>query len=120
MTDAATLLDRLRAAGVELGVDGEKLILDGPVDALPDELVALARQLKAEVMALVRRGMTKHERLMLAGDAAQRIHEHCAICKACPEPAAFATIIAPIGCCETGRTLWRRYRDARAAALEVN
>ena len=54
MTTVAALLDRLRAAGVEVAVDGEKLILDGPAYALPDDVVALVRQHKAEVLETLR------------------------------------------------------------------
>ena len=66
------------------------------------------------------RRLAKHELLTLAGDAAQAIYRHCETCTTCPEPAAFGSIVAPLGCCGDGRAIWEQYRAARAAALEVN
>ena len=116
---ALKLLDEVSAHGVRVVADGTELVLRGPVSRLPAGVVDQLREYKPELMAHLRRPM-KHDLLTLAGDAAQRIHEHCTSCEACPVPAAFGTHIAPVGCCDTGRTLWRQYRVARAAALEVN
>jgi LSD1 subclass zinc finger protein len=58
MTAVVALLDRLRGSGVVVAVEGDRLILDGPTEALPDHLVALVRQHKPELLVYLRQPTT--------------------------------------------------------------
>ncbi len=53
MTTAVVLLERLRHAGVRVFSNGDRLILDGPTEALPDRVVALVRRHKLELLCLL-------------------------------------------------------------------
>jgi hypothetical protein len=53
MTTGVALLERLRHAGVKVAAEGDRLILDGPTEALPDHVVALVRQHKPELLRLI-------------------------------------------------------------------
>ena len=106
-------------------VDGTDLVLRGPVSTLPAGVVDEIREHKAELLAHLRRPapLTRRDLARLAGDAAQAIWKHVESCGACPAAPSFGTIIAPIGCCGEGRSIWKLYRKAMAdfnAAVEVN
>lgn len=119
------LLKELSEHGVRVMVDGADLVLRGPVRRLPPGTVDHVRECKQEIIAAlipIKRPArpTRADLLRTVGDAAQAIHRHCEICKTCPEPSAFGTIIAPIGCCDEGRRLWKVYRQAHKQYLGVN
>ena len=52
MTDAAVLLDKLTALGVNVSTDGDKLRLR-PASVIPDGMMAEAKALKPELIALL-------------------------------------------------------------------
>jgi hypothetical protein len=54
MTVALNIIQDLRVAGIAISRDGGMIVLDGPEDAMTDELVASLRSLKPEIIAYLR------------------------------------------------------------------
>ena len=54
MTAALNIIQDLRVAGIAISRDGGMIVLDGPEDAMTDELVASLRSLKPEIIAYLR------------------------------------------------------------------
>lgn len=54
MAVAFQVIEDLRGAGVTISRDGGMIVLDGPEDAMTDELVASLRSLKPEIIAYLR------------------------------------------------------------------
>lgn len=54
MAIAFQVIEDLRGAGVTISRDGDMIVLEGPEDAMTDELVASLRSLKPEIIAYLR------------------------------------------------------------------
>jgi hypothetical protein len=112
--NAASLLSELTRRGVSLEPRGAVLHYRAPCGSLTPELRAALVKHKPTVLALLQNRVAA---LRAAGDAAARIHEHCALCKRCPPPWEWGTPEEPPGLCVAGSQLWRVYREARGRAL---
>ncbi len=93
MTTAVALLDRLRGAGVAVAVEGDRLILDGPTEALPDHVVALVREHKPELLVYLRQPTTTEI----------TVSATCIVCGGVREPVLYRVVGRPaVRCASCG------------------
>ena len=109
---AQALLDELAAHGVAVRAVGQNLRL-APKAVVTPELTEIVRAHKPELLAFLR---LRHFALLAAvGDLVEAINAHLTVCRICGMESYVTDNPGPL--CQVGPEFWRRYREARRAAL---